>query len=83
MFGSVTSCIYYAFYCDIFTRNLWIILHSITGFCSFWLSLTDWFNHEKNIKFKVSVLVGVGTFCGITCVSLWYKSLWIGLDSDA
>jgi len=83
IFGSVAGCIYYAFYCSPVERNVWILLQFISCFGTFLLSMTDWFNDEKNVTVKGLTYAACGIFAGVTCINLAINSQNAGPDSDS
>jgi adiponectin receptor len=83
IFGSVSACIYYAFYCNPIERDVWICLQFISCFGTFCLAMTDWFNDECNIRLKGGTFGACGLFAGVTCFNLGYNAMSQGPDSDA
>ena len=83
IFGSVVPIIYYSFYCKPEIMGFYIVANVITCVTTFILSMTEWFNDEKQLKIKGLVYGGVGIFAGLGIFHVAFDSLSKGPGSDS
>jgi adiponectin receptor len=83
IFGSVLPIIFYSLYCKPGLAYFYTILHFISCFTTFAISMMDWFHQEKMRTFKGCAYAFCGWFAGSTCIHIGYLASSSGLDSDA
>jgi len=80
IFGSLSSMIYYTFYCNLAEWIVWIVLNSISCFGTFIISMFEWFHQEKYVKIRGGVFAICGIFAGCVQINIGLQSYYQGTD---